>query len=89
MSKEVHIKTVIHLNNCTSIKRFWLTEMFLSKMLGNSDEFPASLDSRLAISKMNSIELRQNNFFSSKGLINESHSKDSHSSLYNLAELTK
>ena len=32
--------------------------MFLSKMLGNSDEFPASLDSRLAISKMNSIELR-------------------------------
>ena len=40
--------------------------------------FSASLDSRLAVSKINSTKFWQNNFLSSKALFNEFHSKDSY-----------
>ena len=49
-------------------------------------EVPAPLDSRLAVSKINSVKLRQNNFLLSKALFNEYHSKGSYRSLYNLDE---
>ena len=45
-------------------------------------------DSRLAVSKINSVKLQQNNFISPKALFNESYSKDSYINLYNLDEWT-
>ena len=39
-------------------------------MLHNSGEFPTSSDSRLAVSKINSVKLRQNEILSPKALFN-------------------
>lgn len=45
----------------------------LSKVLWNSGEFPASLNSRLAFPKINGVKLQQNNFLSSKAPVNLMH----------------
>ena len=58
----------------------------LSKILWNLDEFPASLDPKLTIWKINGVKLWQNDFQSSKALSNESNSKDRR--LYNPDEKT-
>ena len=46
----------------------------LSKILWNLDEFPASLDPKLTIWKINGVKLWQNDLQSWKALSNESHS---------------